>query len=351
MNLTMGGPVNARPQLAAAIVLLALVAVLAACLPAVAFAAAPPALTLGAAPATVVYGGEVALTAQVGVPGATLTLSRRYAGEAGFTVVGTAVADAAGTAVWSRRAAENATFKVDFAGDATWAAGSAEAAVGVRPQVTLRVTTRQPVIEGRRLICAVTVRPAHAGGTVELRRWDKAGWAVLRTLTLGGDSTARVSMPAGLAGDLALRAETPPDAAHLGGHSTPWKTTVYDRNNPYGVPTRYPQLILVDLSKYKLYYHEYGQVVRVFDCVLGRPSLPTPAGHFKIYAKDPHVGGPYGPFRMRYLGMYAIHGTDEPWLLSRYPRNYSHGCTRLSNTHITWLYSRVHVGTPVWNVR
>jgi len=91
-------------------------------------------------------------------------------------------------------------------------------------------------------------------------------------------------------------------------------------------------------------------VVRVFDCVLGRPSLPTPRGHYRIYAKDAHMYGPYGPRRMRYLGAYAIHGTNEPWLLGRYPRNYSHGCTRLSNAHILWLFDRVPVGTPVWNV-
>ena len=95
---------------------------------------------------------------------------------------------------------------------------------------------------------------------------------------------------------------------------------------------------------------EHGWVVRVFDCVLGRPALPTPLGHFRIYAKDPHMGGPYGPRRMRYLGLYAIHGTDEPWLLHRFPRNYSHGCTRLSDAHILWLYPRCPVGTPVWNV-
>jgi hypothetical protein len=46
----------------------------------------------------------------------------------------------------------------------------------------------------------------------------------------------------------------------------------------------------------------------------------------------------------------TLSGTSEPWLLDRSPRNYSHGCTRLSNTNITWLYSRMHVGTPVWNV-
>jgi hypothetical protein len=62
------------------------------------------------------------------------------------------------------------------------------------------------------------------------------------------------------------------------------------------------------------------------------------------------MSGPYGPRRMRYKGLFAIHGTDEPWLLSRFPRNYSHGCTRLSNAHIRWLFAHCPVGTPVWNV-
>jgi len=142
----------------------------------------------------------------------------------------------------------------------------------------------------------------------------------------------------------------PADVEHVAGSSAVRSVSVFDPSNPYGVPGRYPHLILVDLSQYKLYYYEHGRVVRVFDCVLGRPSLPTPRGHYHIYAKDAHMYGPYGPRRMRYLGAYAIHGTNEPWLLSRYPRNYSHGCTRLSNSHILWLFDRVHVGTPVWNV-
>ena len=122
------------------------------------------------------------------------------------------------------------------------------------------------------------------------------------------------------------------------------------RATPTACPTGPAHYIVVDRSQYKLYYMEHGILKKVFDCVLGRPSLPTPLGHFHIYAKDPHMGGPYGPRRMRYLGDYAIHGTDEPWLLDRFPRNYSHGCTRLSNAHILWLFSRVPVGTPVWNV-
>jgi hypothetical protein len=342
--------VSARPKLVAAVVLLSLVATLAVSLPAVAGAADPPALTLSAAPSTLVYGASTTLSASIGIPDATLTLGRKRPGEAEFTVVDTVVADANGVVSWTRTPPSSATFRVDFAGDATWGASSAEASVGVRPRITLSVTAHAPVVEDERVRYTLAVKPAHPGGPVQLRRWTAEGWTVLKDLTLGADSRAIVALPAGKPGRLVVRAEMTADADHLSAHSLPWKTTVYDRRNPYGVPTKPPHLILVDLSQYKLYYHEHGVLLRVFTCVLGRPGLPTPKGHFQIYAKDPHMGGPYGPFRMRYRGLYAIHGTNEPWLLDRFPRNYSHGCTRLSNANVTWLYSRVHVGTPVWNV-
>jgi hypothetical protein len=338
--------VNARPKLVAVLLLL-IVAALVACLPAVARAAGQPALTLTADPATLTYGVTTTLTAYVGVPGATLTLSRKLAGEADFTVVDSATADADGTATWTRKPLRTATFRVDLSGGA---AAPAEVTIGVRSKVMLSAVARTPLLGDQRVRYTVTVRPKGAGATVQLCRRAADGWEPLKDVTLGSDSSATVALLAGAPGRLVVRAETAADAEYLGGQSSSWKTTVFDRRNPYGVPTKYPHLILVDLSEYKVYYHEYGNVVRVFDCVLGRPSLPTPRGHFKIYAKDPHMGGPYGPFRMRYLGLYAIHGTNEPWLLDRYPRNYSHGCTRLSNSNITWLYSRVQVGTPVWNV-
>jgi hypothetical protein len=341
--------VNARPKLVTVLLLL-LVAVVAACLPAVARAVEQPVLTLTAAPATLTFGEATKLTTRGAPAGATLTLGRRLAGEADFVLVGSTTADAGGVATWTRKPTESATYRVDLAAGDTWAAASAEVAVGVRPSVTLRAVARTPLLEDRRVRYSVTVRPAHAGDVVQLKRWTAGGWVPLKDLTLGADSSAAVALLAGAPGRLAVRAELAADANYLGAHSTPWKATVYDRRNPYGVPASYPHLIVVDLSEYKLYYHEYGNVVRVFKCVLGRPALPTPKGHFKIYAKDPNMGGPYGPFRMRYLGLYAIHGTNEPWLLERYPRNYSHGCTRLANTNITWLYSRVPVGTPVWNV-
>lgn len=341
-----------RPQPAVTgFTLMALLILLCAWLPAVAAAAEPPSLVLVADPLIVVQEQTTTLTATVEVAGATLTLSRKYAGEADFTVVATVDADAAGVATWAQRPAANATYRAEYAKDGeAWSPVAAEVEVGVRPRLRLRVTAPKLLLKGRPISCAVTVWPAHPGGTVVLQRRGKDGWETLQTLTLSDESAARTTWRTDRAGKLIVRARVAADAEHRVGVSSAWRRNVVDPRNPYGVPSRYPRLILVDLSKYKLYYHEHGQVVRVFDCVLGRPGLPTPRGHFKIYAKDPSMGGPYGPRRLRYLGLYAIHGTNEPWLLQRHPRNYSHGCTRLANTNILWLYSRVRVGTPVWNV-
>jgi L,D-transpeptidase catalytic domain len=313
---------------------------------------ADPGLTLTATPSTVRSDHSSKIVAHISVPGATLQVARRYADESEFTWVRTLTTDADGGASWEPRVRRTVTYRVEFAGTAEWAPAYAEARVEVRPKVTLTTTADGAVFTGDRVTLRVRVAPDRPGGVVEMQRWDSGvgTWAVLRSLTLDGDSKARWVWRPSQAGRHKLRARFAADAEHVAAVSGVRKLEVFDASNPYGVPSTYPHLILIDLSQYKLYYYEHGRVVRVFDCVLGRPSLPTPRGHYHIYAKDAHMYGPYGPRRMRYLGAYAIHGTNEPWLLSRYPRNYSHGCTRLSNSHILWLFDRVHVGTPVWNV-
>jgi len=292
------------------------------------------------------------IVAHMALPGAALQVARRYVGESDFTWLRTLTTDADGAASWEPRSRRTVSYRVEFAGDATFAAASAEATVSVRPRVVLSTSSAGTVFTGDRVTVRVEVSPARPGGAVELEQWDGAAreWRVLQSLALGDDSRAQGVWRPENAGRQRLRARIAADAEHVAGVSGVRSLKVFDASNPYGVPGKYPHLILIDLSQYKLYYYERGRVVKVFDCVLGRPSLPTPRGHYKIYAKDPNMYGPYGPRRMRYLGAYAIHGTNEPWLLSRYPRNYSHGCTRLSNPHILWLFDRVHVGTPVWNV-
>ena len=313
---------------------------------------ADPGLTLTATPSTVRSDQSATVVAHLGVPGATLQVSRSYSGESGFTWLRTLTTDADGVTSWEPRLKRSVTYRVEFAGDATFAAAGAEATVSVRPRLVLSTSSAETVFTGDRVSVRVDVSPAHPGGTVELEQWDGAAreWRLLQSLVLGDDSWGRWAWRPSQAGLQKLRARSAADAEHVAALSDVRKLEVFDASNPYGVPSKYPHLILVDRSQYKLYYYERGRVVKVFDCVLGRPSLPTPLGHYRIYAKDPNMYGPYGPRRMRYLGAYAIHGTNEPWLLSRYPRNYSHGCTRLSNPHILWLFARVHVGTPVWNV-
>jgi hypothetical protein len=90
---------------------------------------------------------------------------------------------------------------------------------------------------------------------------------------------------------------------------------------------------------------------------VGRPSLPTPAGHFYITEKLTAIGGNfYGPYAIgtsAYAptlsdwpggGVIGIHGTDEPQLI---PGHASHGCIRLRNGDVTRLWRLIEVGTPI----
>jgi hypothetical protein len=308
---------------------------------------AMPALTLTATPAGVVAGSPTVVSAALGIAGASLQLSAEAAGESAFTPLASATTDAGGSATFSQTPVVTTVYRVDFAGDGDWAPVFATVAVVVSPRLTL--TGPAAVFGWREIGFTVTVSPQHPGATVVLQRRQNHHWKAWRKLTLGSDSRAVCRFRATRVGRFAYRVAMAADGAHAAGASAGAVVQV-KWPSAYRVPLAPAHYILVDKSQYKLYYLEHGWVVRVFDCVLGRPALPTPLGHFHIYAKDPRMGGPYGPRRMRYHGLYAIHGTDEPWLLKRFPRNYSHGCTRLSDAHILWLFPRCPVGTPVWNV-
>ena len=125
---------------------------------------------------------------------------------------------------------------------------------------------------------------------------------------------------------------------------------VINNPNPHHIPITYAHYIVIDHSQFKLYYYEHGRVIKEWDCVLGKPSTPTPLGHFTIQIKVPNPGAIEGPFFLGYDGAIGIHGTNQPYLIRRFPRAFSHGCARLYNSEITWLYPRVPIGTPVWNI-
>jgi hypothetical protein len=90
---------------------------------------------------------------------------------------------------------------------------------------------------------------------------------------------------------------------------------------------------------------------------IGRPSHPTPAGHFYITEKLSAIGGAfYGPYALgtsAYAptlsewpggGVVGIHGTAEPQLIPGRP---SHGCIRLRNADIDRLWPLIGLGTPI----
>ena len=102
-----------------------------------------------------------------------------------------------------------------------------------------------------------------------------------------------------------------------------------------------------------------GRVRRTFKAVVGKPSTPTPQGHFfveenvALYRQD--VGAPYAlalSARSNVLqefdggpGQIALHGTDN---IGGVPGSAaSHGCLRLSTPNITWLAHHIAPGTPV----
>ena len=90
-----------------------------------------------------------------------------------------------------------------------------------------------------------------------------------------------------------------------------------------------------------------GKLVRVVHCSTGRPSLPTPAGHFSIFLKSPDWWSTkyldWMPFASFFSGGDAIHGYPD---VPAYPA--SHGCCRISMPEAPWVYNFLYYGAQVY---
>ncbi|HZV75723.1 MAG TPA: L,D-transpeptidase [Conexibacter sp.] len=118
----------------------------------------------------------------------------------------------------------------------------------------------------------------------------------------------------------------------------------------------------IKLSARLLVVFHHGRVERRFPAVVGKPSTPTPSGHFFVeesLALSSQVGGPYAlatSARSDVLqefeggpGQIAIHGTN--YLSGALGTAASHGCIRLSTSAITWLAHRIGSGVSLTIVR
>lgn len=117
-------------------------------------------------------------------------------------------------------------------------------------------------------------------------------------------------------------------------------------------------LLVIDRSRLRAtLYNRNSHAIWSAPIGIGRPSLPTPAGHFYVLEKLRAIGGStYGPFAFATSayaptltdwpggGVVGIHGTDQPQLI---PGDPSHGCIRLRNSDITTLWHLLKIGTPI----
>ena len=113
--------------------------------------------------------------------------------------------------------------------------------------------------------------------------------------------------------------------------------------------------IVVNREARTLTLYRHGREIFNGPVGVGKPSTPTPAGHFWITEGFPSYNPFYGPYLLATSdysvlsewpggGIVGIHGTNEPSLV---PGDPSHGCIRMHNADIGYLSNVVTVGTPV----
>jgi L,D-transpeptidase catalytic domain len=115
--------------------------------------------------------------------------------------------------------------------------------------------------------------------------------------------------------------------------------------------------LVVDLDRFEATLLRGRKPVFRAEIGVGKPSSPTPKGHFYIRDRVTDFDNPfYGPIafgtsaRSNSLtdwpggGFIGIHGTNQPTLI---PGAISHGCIRLTNSDIVKLARLMPVGTPV----
>jgi lipoprotein-anchoring transpeptidase ErfK/SrfK len=294
------------------------------------------------------YPGSAVVAGTVLVPYAPVTLLSRASGAEDWAALGSVVSSAAGTFAFTVTPAATTEYRVQYAGDTTHPPASAEFRVEVRPRVTTTFPVSLWLGETKRLKGAVA--PAHPGATVLIERRRDGEWVPYATATLDADSRFSLPWKPSEFGYHRLRARLEAHDDHADGVSAD-KLVIVNRPNRHRVPYKYKHFIVIVVHEYKLYYYERGKLVRGFRVALGKPGYPTPIGRYHITWKRRPAGGALGSCAMYYKGSIAIHGTNEPWLLTRFPRNFSHGCARMYNKEALWLYYRCPKGTPVRNMR
>jgi len=143
--------------------------------------------------------------------------------------------------------------------------------------------------------------------------------------------------------------------------------TVRPRVSTAELARKYPTVITVDRTSYRLRLWKDLKLVKTYTIAVGMAGLETPSGVYTINDKqvDPywHVPnsdwagdlagqvippGPSNPIKARWMGIYAgagIHGTTDVGSLGSAA---SHGCIRMAIPDVIDLYDRTPMGTTVY---
>jgi hypothetical protein len=129
------------------------------------------------------------------------------------------------------------------------------------------------------------------------------------------------------------------------------------RRSALGPHYRVRTLLVVVRHKLRATLYRLGRRIWRAPVGIGKPSTPTPAGHFWIREKfrTPDPSGLYGPVAFGSSdysvlsdwpggGIVGIHGTSEPFLIPGRP---SHGCIRVRNKAVRRLWRLMPIGTPL----
>ncbi|PIU63743.1 MAG: hypothetical protein COS84_09355 [Armatimonadetes bacterium CG07_land_8_20_14_0_80_40_9] len=128
-------------------------------------------------------------------------------------------------------------------------------------------------------------------------------------------------------------------------------------------PRKSAEGIILNLPEMTIYFYQDGKVQDFFPVTIGRLSMRTPQGKFRITYKKLHPTwfppewagiekpvppGPRNPLGDRAMILsihgYLIHSTNAPWSIGK---PVSHGCIRMYPPDAKKLFKLVRVGTPV----
>ncbi|HEX3801311.1 MAG TPA: L,D-transpeptidase [Solirubrobacteraceae bacterium] len=115
-------------------------------------------------------------------------------------------------------------------------------------------------------------------------------------------------------------------------------------------------LVLVDIDARTVIVYKHGKQVFSTPAGVGKPTTPTPTGHFWVAEAFPSQNPFYGPWAFGTTDYAAdtefpdgsivgLHGTDAPELI---PGDPSHGCIRFKDADILQMKKFVSIGSAVW---